>query len=326
MELFTMGIGNYTETDVKEAARAFTGWTFALPGMDEEGGRPRANRLQLLRLLAGDVTPEFRFRPRLHDEGAKTFLGRTGDFDGEAIIDILLTQKVTAEFICRKLYAFFVSDDSPPRPEVIAALADTFRAGRYELKPVLSALFRSQVFYSGAAIASQIKSPVVLVTGALRGLRADVRAPLALNPALRQMGQVLFDPPTVKGWDGGRAWISTTTLLARYNFAGALLFGLPMGRGGRRRVPEGARRQDGTGARGRRAVAEVDVTALYDPQKQRTPEAMVDHFSGLLLAAPLEASARARLVEHLKTSSDDPETRLRSLIHLLMSTPNYQLC
>jgi uncharacterized protein (DUF1800 family) len=326
MELFTMGIGHYTETDVKEAARAFTGWTFGLPEMEAEGEAPRRDRMQLLRLLAGDVTPEFRFRTRLHDDGEKTFLGRTGAFDGEAIVDIILEQKATAEFLCRKLYTFFAGDEQPPEPTVIAALADTFRAGRYELKPVLEALFRSRAFYADAVIATQIKSPAVLVAGALRQLEAEVTNPLPLNGALRQMGQILFDPPTVKGWDGGRAWINTTTLLARYNVAGALAYGEALGRAGRGAGPDGAIGQRGDEARERQAIAAVKLSALYDPAKQRTPEEIVDHLAGRLLAVPLDPAGRAGLVEHLKSSGGDPETRIRGLIYLLMSTPNYQLC
>jgi uncharacterized protein (DUF1800 family) len=208
---------------------------------------------------------------------------------------------------------------------VLAALSDQLRVSGYELKPVLAALFRSQAFYSDAVIAAQIKSPAVLVAGALKQLRAQIAAPQPLNAALRQMGQVLFDPPTVKGWDGGRAWINTTTLLARYNFAGSLLHGAPMGR--QRRVrPEGAAGRRADEPRRRRAVAEVDVAALYDPAIAGTPEAVVDHLARILLAAPLREALRAELVAHLKSSSEEPEARVRGLIHLLMSTPNYQLC
>jgi uncharacterized protein (DUF1800 family) len=318
MELFTMGIGHYTETDVKEAARAFTGWGFGLPR--REGAEPMGpgNRMLFLRLFAEDAMPEFVFRERQHDDGEKTFLGRTGNYDGEAIIDILLEQPATAEFLCRKLYTFFVSDEPPPAAETIAALAGTFRRERYEVKPVLEALFRSRAFYDDAVIATQIKSPAVLAAGALRQLRAEVTPPLLLNAALRQMGQVLFDPPNVKGWDSGRAWISTTTLLARYNFAGLLLNGGSMGRGDRAT----GRRGDGTGRRGE---AKVDLGALYDPEKQRTPEAIVDHFAALLLAAPLGSEQRGELVEYLRSPAEEREAQVKGLLHLIMSTPNYQL-
>src|SRR5439155_24783377 len=135
-------------------------------------------------------------------------------------------------FICRKLLTFFVSDE--PAPEDIEALAATFRKSQYELKPVLEQMFRSELFYSDAVIGGQIKSPVQLVAQAIRQLKADVQPPLVLNQVLRQMGQVLLDPPNVKGWDGGKAWITTATLLARYNFSNFLLNGTPMGGGPQR--------------------------------------------------------------------------------------------
>jgi len=331
MELFTMGIGHYTEADVKEAARAFTGWTFGFPDLPapDGSGPPGGVAGRYLRLLASGQTPEFQFRQRQHDDGEKTFLGRRGNFDGEAAIDIILEQPVTAEFICRKLYAFFVSDE-PARPEVISGMADLFRRGHYELKPVLEALFHSQVFYSDEAIANQIKSPAQLVAGALRQLDAEVTPPIMLNLALRQMGQSLLDPPNVKGWDGGKGWINTTTLLARYNFSNMLLTGAPMGRPGRRPGqpgnPQAAERL------ARRIRTKVDVHALYDPEKQRTPEQIVDHFVALLVSAPLTANQRAELVVFMKKPAEgtgpapDADEQVKGLIHLIMSTPNYQLC
>jgi Protein of unknown function (DUF1800) len=213
---------------------------------------------------------------------------------------------------------------------VIAALAEIFRRSRYELKPVLEALFRSQVFYSDEAIATQIKSPVQLVASALRQLDAEVTPPVLLNLALRQMGQSLLDPPNVKGWDGGRTWINTTTLLARYNFSNFLLTGEPMGRPGRRPGQPG--NPQAMARLARRIRTRVDVRALYDPEKQRTPEQIVDHFAGLLVSAPLTAGQRAELVAFLKKPAEsagtppDRDDQIKGLIHLIMSTPNYQLC
>jgi hypothetical protein len=265
--------------------------------------------------------PEFVFRPFFHDDGPKRFLGRTGNFNGEEIIEIIFEQPVTAKFICRKLYAFFVSDEPAP-DEVVEALAETFRKSQYELKPVLEQLFRSELFYRDAVIGSQIKSPVQLVAQAIRQLKADVQPPLLLNPVLRQMGQVLLDPPNVKGWDGGRAWITTTTLMARYNFANFLVNGAPMGSG----PPRGFGGFGGMFGRGGRMATRVDVRSLVPPERAQDPKAVVEGLARRLLSAPLSAAQREDLIAYMKKPAGDTETQIKGLIHLLMSTPNYQLC
>jgi uncharacterized protein (DUF1800 family) len=192
MELFTLGEGNYAERDIKEVARAFTGWS-----IDGEKG-------------------EFVFRKALHDDGAKTVLGQSGEFDGDAVLDILLAQPQTAEFIVRKLWLEFVS------PTVDAAevrrIAGVFRDSRYDIRAALRALLTSDAFYAPQYRATLVKSPVDLVVGTLRQFQfttGDV-APFALVVA--QLGQNLFSPPNVKGWPGGDAWINSTTLLARKQF------------------------------------------------------------------------------------------------------------
>jgi uncharacterized protein (DUF1800 family) len=227
MELFTLGIGNYTEKDIKESARSFTGWS-ARKG-------------------------EFIFTPRRHDEGQKTFLGQTGNFDGDDIIAIILQQPACAEFICGKLWKFFAYEN--PEPEVVKGLAETFRKSNYQLKPVLSQLFSSRGFYSDKAVWTQIKSPSQVVANLLVQLDAPVseRPPVA-QLAMRAMGQELFYPPNVKGWDGGRDWINTNTLLVRCNFASYLVSGV---------VPEFNGR--GAGARVLKKVAErEDRMQMHD--------------------------------------------------------------
>ncbi len=192
MELFTLGEGHYTERDIKEAARAFTGWS-----IDGEKG-------------------EFLFRPLAHDDGVKTVLGRTGNFDGDAVLDILLAQPQTAEFIVRKLWREFVS----PEPDAVEVrrIAGVFRDSRYDVRVALRALLTSDAFYAPQYRATLVKSPVDLVVGTLRQFQfttGDVQ-PFALT--LAQLGQNLFSPPNVKGWPGGEAWINSTTLLARKQF------------------------------------------------------------------------------------------------------------
>lgn len=200
MELFTLGIGHYTEQDIKEAARAFTGW-----------------------VLAG---AEFRFARRQHDDGEKTILGQRGRFDGDDVVRIVTEQPACAEFICGKLWQYFAYDN--PEPEVVAGLAKTFRASGMDVRAVLRQMFLSRAFYQEKAYFSVVKSPAQLVVGLLDQLAPEEAAELSRLAAfaMRAMGQSLFYPPNVKGWDGGRAWINTNTLMVRYNFAGFLVSGV----------------------------------------------------------------------------------------------------
>ena len=192
MELFTLGEGNYSERDIKEAARAFTGWS-----IDGDKG-------------------EFLFRTFAHDDAEKTVLGRTGNFDGDAVLDILLAQPQTAEFIVRKLWREFVSPN--PDPAEVQRIAAVFRDSRYDIRVALRALLTSDAFYAPQARATLVKSPVDLVVGTLRQFQftAGDAQPFAL--AVAQLGQNLFSPPNVKGWPGGEAWINSSTLLARKQF------------------------------------------------------------------------------------------------------------
>ncbi len=197
LELFSMGVGNYTETDIREAARAFTGWT--------------------------DDGLKFRERPDQHDSGEKTFLGRKGNFDGAEIIDIILEQNAPAHFIARKLYRFFVREELSP--ELENTLAAALRDGKYEIAPFLEMMFLSRDFYSPKSYATQIKSPIHLVVSTYRKLGlASIPGTPDFRTITRDLGQEVGHPPNVKGWDGGRTWINPSTLLERQNFARYLLF------------------------------------------------------------------------------------------------------
>jgi uncharacterized protein (DUF1800 family) len=200
MELFTIGEGHYTESDVKEAARAFTGYRINQPEQS------------------------FRFAERQFDPGTKTFMGKTGPWDGDQIIDIIVSQPECARFIGEKIWKFFVSDE--PEPKLIDAVASEFRNVRYELRPLMKSLFLSQEFYSTQARNSQIKSPVQFLVQALRTLPISLPDSNVIEFAFRQMGQVPFYPPNVKGWDGGKSWINTATLTFRYKFAHQLVEGI----------------------------------------------------------------------------------------------------
>jgi uncharacterized protein (DUF1800 family) len=192
MELFTLGEGHYGEPDIKEAARAFTGWS-----LNRETGR-------------------FMFRPFIHDYGQKTVLGRAGNLDGDDVLDILLAKPETAEFVTRKLWREFVSQD--PDEREVRRIAARFRDSRYEIKVALYEILASDAFYAAANRGTLVKSPVDLVVGTLRqfGMRPSETVPFAVAAA--NMGQNLFGPPNVKGWPGGDAWINSNRLLARKAF------------------------------------------------------------------------------------------------------------
>jgi uncharacterized protein (DUF1800 family) len=192
MELFTLGEGRYTELDVKEAARAFTGWS-----IDPDTG-------------------EFLFRPMQHDEGVKTVLGRSGNFNGDAVLDILLERPETAEFVVAKLWREFVSPK--PDPVEVKRIAQRFRDSRYDIAAALRAVLVSDAFYARENRASLVKSPVDLVVGTLRQFGFTTGEPLPFVFTTGQLGQNLFAPPNVKGWPGGDSWINSTTLLARKQF------------------------------------------------------------------------------------------------------------
>ena len=197
MELFTLGEGNYGEQDIKEAARAFTGWSFE------------------------PETGEFRWRPMAHDAGEKTVLGHNGQFDGDDVLDILLQQPATAGFVTRKLWREFVSPT--PAPKEVARIAEAFRASGYDIRVALRGLLLSPAFWAKESRGSLVKSPVDLVVGTMRTLEVQVPDALPLAFTVRNLGQDLFAPPNVKGWPGGDAWINATTLLSRKQFVERLL-------------------------------------------------------------------------------------------------------
>ena len=213
LELFSLGVGNYTETDVFECSRAFTGWTIGA---------------KMPRYPYGRHPWKFEFRAEDHDYTEKTFLGHTGNFDGEDIIDIILQQEACSKFIARHLYNFFVEDEpqvpawniEPPRnPAAVDQLAKVLIEENYEVKPVLRVLFNSDFFKESAY--KRVKSPVEVVVGTLR-LVEDVLGPdPRLESAAKEpgyMGQDILDPPSVEGWHTGREWINSGALVKRVNF------------------------------------------------------------------------------------------------------------
>ncbi|MCC6175825.1 MAG: DUF1800 domain-containing protein [Chloroflexi bacterium] len=214
LELFSMGIGNYTETDIKNVARSFTGWTFEQP---------------VPLYPFGHYQSRFVYKPEDHDEGQKTFLGRTGNFNGEDIIDIIVTQEAAARFVCRHIYNFFVADEpqvpswsvTPPQdPAALDTLVRAYTESDADIRSVMRALFNSDFFK--AARFKRVKCPAELIAGTLKlagGFDQIVPGFNQFDGASRVMGQTLMDPPTVEGWHTGKEWIDGGTLTERVNFA-----------------------------------------------------------------------------------------------------------
>lgn len=298
MELFALGEGNYTENDIKEGARALTGYSFE--------------------------NNEFVFRQPQHDTGSKRILGRSGNFDGEDFVQIILAQRACSEFIAKKLYEFFVaavpSDRRDPayNPAVsaIKQLARTMVQNRYELAPVLTELFQSRHFYSQRFICEQIKSPVQLVVGAVRSLHTPVRDLGILNDALSLMGQQLFEPPSVAGWAGGRSWINTSTLFVRQNILTFLLTG---------KTPSGydpladTQKYDPTGL--------LDDLARTQPGADRDPKQVASYLARFALGPNPPAQSLRVLDDFIESTGSrvTPDT-VTGMLALLTAMPEYQLC
>lgn len=286
LELFTMGIGHYTEQDVKEAARAFTGWTFR--------------------------GTEFVFNRAQHDDGVKTFLGRTGPFDGTDVIDIIFEQPATARFLPRRLFEFFAGYRPPDG--LVEELARTFRAVDFEVGPLVRTILRSEAFYAPQALRAQVKSPAQLVIGTARLLGLGSEAARALTLAMDLMGQALLIPPHVGGWPSGEGWITTSTILVRYNFAGLLTNG---------QMPGVPRRAAG-------GLRPVEVAGLLDGA-ETAGEAVAALIRRFLPGAVLDRKRTFALLRALGANRPtDPvrftPQRVRTALHLILSMPEYQLC
>ncbi len=276
MELFTLGLGAYTEEDVRQAARAWTGYeVFPLRGIA-------------------------RYNPRKHDDGTKTFLGHTGNLNGEDIVDIIYEQPQCARFWATSLLNAFLYND--PEDGLVNATAALLREHDYELRPVLGTLFRSNAFYSERAYRSLVKSPVEFVVGAHKaaGLaRIDPRS----RPALRAMGQVLFFPPNVAGWQGGENWITSDMAIARDNFLAGLLTGRAMERSWLANAPTDARQ-----------AAEAMIGAMLQNDASPAARSALERYLGGAGSSALGA-----------LSSENFDQRMRGGAYLTLAMPAFTL-
>jgi uncharacterized protein (DUF1800 family) len=276
MELFTLGIGNYTETDVRESARAFTGWTI-------------------------DRDDAFHDVPARHDDGSKTFLGQTGTFDGTDIVRIIFAQSAASRWFANKLLGYFVYSD--PEPQLVEAVAAQIRGNDFNLQPVMSALLRSNVFYSRRAYRALVKSPVQFVVGSYQ-LFGIPQSDLVALGALRRMGQILFLPPNVKGWDGGAAWLNSQTVLTRENFASSLMA----------KMGETVWLQRAIGSMNPANVASaLAATILQDDVSPASVTQLDAYLGGSGVSAPAGLSM------------ENADERVRGAAYLTMAMPAYQL-
>lgn len=289
MELFTLGRGHYTEKDIKEAARAFTGWQYGREG-------------------------EFRFNERQHDNGSKTFFGKTGNFKGEEIIDIILENKQAAYFISERIYKFLVNDI--PDPAHVKELGEHFYASGYQLKPLLEKIFTSGWFYDKANRGNKIKSPIEFITGLNRQFYVSYQNPKIQLLLQRSLGQVLFNPPNVAGWPGGQNWIDSSTLLTRMRLPSILLNGGVIDFGDKTDPEDEALIAAG---QFRRPAGRNFIRTRPDWDKflqELPPNADKTELADLLLAPVLDPSQ----IEKFKAGS------LKDTAVQLVSTPEYQLC
>ena len=299
MELFALGEGHYTEKDITEAARALTGWAYDRPGQ------------------------KFVERPFWHDRGEKTIFGKSGNFEAEDFLEMVVEQPQAARFITAKLWNFFAGQ--MPSESLNTKLAASFRHSGNNFKPVMREIFLSEEFYSPSIIRNQVKSPVQWLVGSVRALERELPPPMACFALTRNLGQDLFAPPNVKGWDGGLSWITTNTLLARYNEAATLVQGdlsvlAGINPGNRpNQNPAVARRIENA------RLGTVDVQRLFTDEERANKQALVAALERRLLQDRLKPNQELALRNCLDARKDlDPET-IRNAIRLIMSTPEYQL-
>ncbi|MEJ7611899.1 MAG: DUF1800 domain-containing protein [Ferruginibacter sp.] len=304
MELFTLGRGNYTEQDVKEGARAFTGWSF-------------------------DLTGQFSFRKFQHDAGQKTFLGNTGNFDGDAVLDILLKNPQTARYVTEKIYRFFVNDS--PDTAKVKFLSDRFYKNNYNVQKLLDDIFTADWFYEQKNIGNRIKSPVELMVGLRRYLPLTLENEDAQLLFQKVLGQILFYPPNVAGWPGGRSWIDSSTLMVRLQMPKVISAkdaidirpktddDVNMGLSEDKRVKLGKRAAFSTNG----ATAEIDWTPVNKNFEKTERPQLAQAITDTLLQTPgrIDSSILGRYL-----NNESREGFIKSVVINIMSTPEYQLC
>jgi hypothetical protein len=301
MELFSLGVGSYKEKDVQEAARAFTGWHVS----SGDGG-----------------DRQFAFRSNEHDFGTKTILGQTGDWDGDDVIRILMEQKPCSRFLATKLYNFLCNEHAAPPEKLIQPLCDDLAKSEYDLGALVKKILNSKHFFSAHSFKQRVKSPIDYVVGVARMFGTGATGSVVISPysligTLELQGQQLYQPPNVKGWEGGKAWLNTATVLARHNFAWEICNGM-------KKLNEDMVRLTGA-----TFVPAVDPLTLYRREKIEEASKVVSYYGNLLLPGDLDRIVSNKLTNYIE--KDDPsnfvfEQRCRDAMLAMLTLPNYQLC
>ncbi len=288
MELFTLGRGHYTEQDVKESARAFTGWMF-----NREG--------------------QFQYRPAVHDAGSKTFFGKTGNFEGEDIIDMILAKKQCAYFLSEKLYKFYVNDN--PDDGIVKEMGEYLYANNYSIEKYLRKMFSADWFYASQNTGNKIKSPVEFIVGLNRQFKVNYENPKLLLRFQQALGQTLFYPPNVSGWSGGRNWIDSSSLMLRLKLPSSVLAGGIIQFNGKA-DPEDEAIIALNAKQSKKAAAVLKTTPNWQEFEKNMPKNIAkEELANFLLQAKLSESELQKI-----TDGD-----LKSMAVQLISTPAYQL-
>jgi uncharacterized protein (DUF1800 family) len=298
MELFALGEGHYTEKDISEAARALTGWGYER------------------------LSQKFVERPFQHDRNQKVIFGKTGNFNGEDFLAMVVEQPQAARFITAKLWNFFVGE--MPSEELSAALAAEFRKSGNNFKPVLRSILLSEEFYSPTVIRNQVKSPVQWLVGSVRALERELPPPMVCFSLTRNLGQDLFAPPNVKGWDGGLSWITTNNLLARYNQAATLVQGDMSAAAGNVTNNPNANMMIERRLRNMPA-GRIEVSKLFTEKELSDQEALVAALEKRLLQDQLKPKQETVLRDYLASRNKLDEITVMNAVRLVMSTPEFQL-
>ena len=338
MELFTLGVGNYTEKDVLETARALTGWTLDAPPGTVVVKRPTApDRLVFASITREGLVPTF--VPQWHDDGEKRIFGKSGRFGLKEVLDAIVAQPGCGLYLAGKLIGYFGAYD--PEGKLRERMAEAFRSSKYEIRPMLEVLFTSPDFYAPEAQGNQIKGPVRLLVGACRDLRLDVKATPTLAQFTVPLGQELFNPPTVKGWPTGKSWITASTLALRCRLGEMLIDGKeitgtePLGRQRLMALSQNPKEAAATTKRlmeidaERAAMEKKDgIQVRFDSNRLAAktadnPEKLVDALLERMVVAKVRTLTRTALID---ACTDVPAAERPALvIRLILASPEYQL-